>query len=116
MPFRIFHNPRCSKSRAALALLTDAGVDIDVVRYLDTPPDAATIESLLAALDTPPATLVRAKEARQLDIATQLDGADIATIAELLAAHPAAIERPIVVAPDGRAMLGRPPERIKELL
>ncbi|MEM1263293.1 MAG: ArsC/Spx/MgsR family protein [Pseudomonadota bacterium] len=116
MPYRILHNPRCSKSRAALALLEQAGLDIEIIRYLDTPPSAAELTAILAAIDVPPAAVVRRKEARELGLAPIAADSDAAYVAKVLAAHPQAIERPIVVAPSGAAVLGRPPENITALL
>ncbi|MEM8983171.1 MAG: ArsC/Spx/MgsR family protein [Pseudomonadota bacterium] len=116
MPYRLFHNPRCSKSRAALALLQAAAVDVEVVRYLDTPPSRDELTTVLAALDVPPAMAVRRKEARELGLAPIAEDSDAATVAELLARHPQALERPIIVAPSGAAVLGRPPEKVSVLL
>lgn len=116
MTYRIYHNPRCSKSRAALALLEDAGVEFAVVAYLDEPPSAAELKRILAAIDVAPAALIRTADAKKRDIAIDIDTSDADAVARLLAANPVLIERPIVVAPDGRAVLGRPPERISVLL
>lgn len=109
----VWHNPRCSKSRGVLQVLAEAGVTPDVVRYLDTPPSRAEIEDVLRLLGTDPAAIVRTGEAvyRELGLA----GADRDTLLDALAAHPSLIERPIVVDGD-RAVLARPPERVRELL
>ncbi|TAL72441.1 MAG: arsenate reductase (glutaredoxin) [Rhodanobacter sp.] len=106
---RIYHNPRCSKSRATLALL--AGREVEVVNYLDTPPDAAGLRHLLQLLGMTPRGLLRTGEAiyQELGLADPaLD--DDALIAAMLA-HPILIERPIVVA-NGKAVIGRPPEAV----
>lgn len=110
----ILHNPRCSKSRAALGAADEAGVTPDVVRYLDEPLDAAALRDLLAKLEDPPAALVRRADARSagVDIG-DLDDAD--HVAELLAAHPALMERPVLVRGD-RAIIGRPTERAEAFL
>ncbi|MBV8656831.1 MAG: arsenate reductase (glutaredoxin) [Burkholderiales bacterium] len=111
----IYHNPRCSKSRETLALLSDRGVTPDVVLYLETPPDAATIEQLLDQLGfADPRQLMRTKE----DEYTALGLADSTLSREALIAamvkNPRLIERPIVV--EGkRAALGRPPEQVLAL-
>ncbi|WP_460534430.1 arsenate reductase (glutaredoxin) [Chitinimonas naiadis] len=116
MSTTIYHNPRCSKSRETLALLEQQGVAANVVLYLDTPPDTATLEKLLAMLGfDDPRQLMRQKEAEyaELDLANPAR-----TRSELLAAmqlHPHLIERPIVVK-EGRAVIGRPPESVKVLL
>jgi arsenate reductase len=115
MTVRIYHNPRCSKSRQALQLLQERGGEAEVVRYLDTPPDAATLAALLEMLGLEPRELMRKGES-----AYKASGADDPNLsrAELIAlmvANPILIERPIVVA-DGRAVVGRPPERVLEIL
>ncbi|HNB91149.1 MAG TPA: arsenate reductase (glutaredoxin) [Plasticicumulans sp.] len=111
----MYHNPRCSKSRAALDLLSQHGIEPAVVRYLDTPPDAATLAQLLDQLGLEPRALLRSGE----DEYKTLNLADPALSREQLiaamVAHPKLIERPIVVHGE-RAVLGRPPERVLELL
>jgi arsenate reductase len=110
----IYHNPRCTKSRQALQVATDLGVDIDVVTYLDTPPDAATLHSIIAKLDDPVADLVRRDEWKELGISA----ADVATadgVVGVLLAHPELMQRPIIVKGD-RAVIGRPTERVAEIL
>lgn len=112
----IYHNARCNKSRETLALLEQHGVQTQVVYYLETPPDVATLERLLSLLGfSDPRQLMRQKE----DEYAALDLANPArSRAELLAAmvaHPRLIERPIVVVGE-RAALGRPPEAVLPLL
>lgn len=111
----LWHNPRCSKSRQAKAILDDAGVTYDERRYLDAPPTATELEAALTALGKEPWDIARLGEpiARELDLRHRPhDRADwIAT----LVAHPVLIERPILVDGD-RAAVGRPPEAIAELL
>jgi arsenate reductase len=113
---QIYHNPRCSKSRETLALLKDNGVEPDVVLYLDTPPDAATLKSLLNMLGMTSARgLMRQKE----DLYKELNLADSAlsenALIEAMIAHPKLIERPIVVK-NGQARIGRPPEQVLEII
>lgn len=115
MGYEIWHNPRCSKSRAALEIMEGAGVELRVVRYLETPPDPARLAEVLAALGMEPADLVRPADARAAGLEFPLRGARRDLI-ELMSANPALIERPVVIAPDGRAVLGRPPERVRQLL
>ena len=112
---RIYHNPRCSKSRAALALLQQRGVEPDIVEYLKTPPDRETLTALLHQLGIGPRDLLRKGEAeyRELNLADPALS-DEALIAAMVA-HPKLIERPIVVA-GGQARIGRPPERVLEIL
>ena len=110
----IYHNPRCSKSRGALALLEEHGVTPEIVRYLDEPPTREELVALLAKLGLQPSELVRMGE----DICkTEYAGKSMSEDDWLKAmlAHPVLIERPIVVAGD-RAVVGRPPEKVLELL
>jgi len=111
----IYHNPRCSKSRATLELLGTNGIEPRVVEYLDTPPDAATLGRLLDWLGLEPRELMRTQEAEYR--AAGLDDPAL-TRAQLIAAmvqYPKLIERPIVVC-GGKAAIGRPPEKVLEIL
>ncbi|MGC8336846.1 arsenate reductase (glutaredoxin) [Cronobacter sakazakii] len=112
----IYHNPRCSKSRETLSLLTERGIEPDVVLYLETPPDAATIKTLLNQLGFSQAReLMRTKE----DLYKTLNMADPSLSEEALIQamvdNPKLIERPIVIS-HGKARLGRPPEQVLEIL
>ncbi|ELY3465994.1 arsenate reductase (glutaredoxin) [Cronobacter universalis] len=112
----IYHNPRCSKSRETLSLLTEGGIEPDVVLYLETPPDAATIKTLLKQLGFSQAReLMRTKE----DLYKTLNLADPSLSEEALIQamvdNPKLIERPIVVS-HGKARLGRPPEQVLDIL
>ena len=113
---KIYHNPRCSKSRDTLSLLKSTGIDPEVVLYLETPPDAQTIRELLHMLGMGSAReLMRKKE--DLYKSLNLDDSRL-TEAELVQAmvdNPKLIERPIVVA-NGKARIGRPPEDVLEIL
>ncbi|MEJ8278954.1 arsenate reductase (glutaredoxin) [Pseudonocardia spirodelae] len=110
----IWHNPRCSKSRATLALLTGHGVEPSVRRYLDDPPTRAELEVVLAALGTEdPLAITRTGEPAFRE--QGLSGADRDTLLDALAAEPRLIERPVVL-DGGRAVLGRPPENVLGLL
>lgn len=113
---QIYHNPRCSKSRETLNLLKENGVEPQVVLYLETPPDAATLHKLLNMLGmTSARELMRQKE----DLYKTLNLADNQLtedqLVQALVANPKLIERPIVVA-NGKARLGRPPEQVLEIL
>lgn len=111
----IWHNPRCSKSRQTLQLLTDRGLEPTIVEYLKTPPSAAELASVLDRLGLEPRELMRKKEAAFSELA--LNNAAL-TRDELIAAmveHPILIERPVVIVED-RAALGRPPENVLALL
>ncbi len=111
----IYHNPRCSKSRQTLALLTNRGVSPKVIHYLDAPPTAATLSRLLKMLGMTPRQLLRTHEAAYSELG--LDDAALSD-AELVAAmtrHPVLIERPIVEA-NGHAVIGRPPENVLQII
>ena len=110
----IWHNPKCSKSREALKLLEEKGGTFEVFKYLDTPPSRDDIVVLLGKLGLSARELMRTKE----DLYKELGLANVSDEGELidaLAAHPILIERPIVI--DGnRAVIGRPVERVSELI
>lgn len=112
----IYHNPRCSKSRETLSLLKDNGIDPDVVLYLETPPDAATLRKLLTMLGMNSAReLMRQKE----DLYKELNLSDSQLSEEALIQamvdNPKLIERPIVVS-HGQARIGRPPEQVLDIV
>ena len=113
-PVRIYHNPRCSKSRSACAILAEKGIEAEVVEYLKTPPDRATLSALLARLGLRAEELVRKGEAI---VKTEYAGRTMSDEdwLEAMLAHPVLIERPIVVVGE-RAVVARPPERVLELL
>lgn len=117
MALTIYHNPRCSKSRKTLEIIRTAGIEPTVVLYLQDAPDAAEILAVAARLGTPVADLLRRGESAVKD-ATDLPGLDDDTaLATWIAAHPIALQRPIVVDPEsGRAVVGRPPEKVEDLL
>ena len=110
----IYHNPRCTKSRQAMEVIDQLGVDADVVRYLDTPPDEATLRSIIDQLEDPPADLVRREKWSELGV-TADDVATVDGVVGVLLAHPELMQRPVVVK-DGRAVIGRPTERVTALL
>ena len=115
MDVTIYHNPRCSKSRATLELLEARGIEPTIVEYLQTPPSRETLRDILSALGLSPMQLVRKKEAcfEEAGLANP-DASDDAVI-EAMLAHPILIERPIVLA-NGKAAIGRPPEAVLEIL
>jgi arsenate reductase len=109
----IYHNPKCSKSRATLELLAQRGADATVVEYLKTPPTAGELAALVAKLGIEPQQLIRKGE----DVYKQQYAGKTMSAEQWIAAmvrHPILIERPIVVA-GNRAVLGRPPENIERL-
>ena len=117
MSITIYHNPRCSKSRKTLQLLTDAGVSPVIVEYLKTPPDAAATQRLASQLGVRVADLLRRGEAEFREATDLPDLDDDAALAAWLEQHPIVIERPIVVDNESdRAVIGRPPENALELI
>ena len=115
MSVTIYHNPRCSKSRQTFALLEEKGVEFEVVEYLKTPPDAATIKNLLFMLGLSPRELMRKGEKvyKENNLADKSLSDD--QLIEAMVEHPILIERPIVVS-GGKAAIGRPPESVLEIL
>ncbi|AJP72745.1 arsenate reductase (glutaredoxin) [Sphingomonas hengshuiensis] len=111
MKATIYHNPRCSKSREALAILRDAGAEVEVVEYLKTPPTRDTLAALYARAGMTARQGLRVAE----DAARPLRDADDAAILDAMAANPILIERPLV-ATDKGVRLGRPPEAIRDIL
>ena len=112
----LWHNPRCSKSRAAKALLDERGVDYTERRYLDDAPDAATLERVLDELGVEPWDITRMGEARATELGLADAPRDRTAWIATLVANPILIERPILVTDDGRAAVGRPTENIAALL
>jgi len=115
MKATIWHNNRCSNSRGALALLQEAGVDVEVINYLDNPPTAAQLRTLLDAMGMPARDLLRSKETAyaELGLAAKLD--DEAALVEAMSQHPGLINRPIVRTTKGTALC-RPPETVLSLI
>lgn len=107
----ILHNPRCSKSREALAILQDAGVTVTVIEYLKTPPTRDELARLYAKAGVSPRDGLRTAEAG----AKALKDASDEAILDAMAADPILIERPLVETDKG-VRLGRPPERVREIL
>jgi arsenate reductase len=112
---RIYHNSRCSKSRATLALLQERGANVEVINYLDTPPTAAELSTLLQQLGMTPRQLLRQGEDDYQALGLDNPSLDDQALIAAMVAHPNLIERPIVVA-DGKAALGRPPEAVLAIL
>ena len=111
---KIYHNPRCRKSRETLAIITDAGVEPEVVEYLKTPPSEAELKAILKKLGLSPLQVIRKGEKIFKEEYKGKELSDDEWIAAM-AANPILIERPIVVA-GNKAVLGRPPENVTERL
>ena len=115
MKATIYHNPRCSKSRQTLALLEEKGVDLEIIEYLQSPPDQQTLADILNKLDISPSDLMRKGESvyKELNLANKSD--DTKALLDAMVENPILIERPIVVA-NGKAAIGRPPESVLDIL
>ena len=111
----IYHNPKCSKSRQTMALLEERGIKPTVVKYLETPPTATKLKVLLSLLGMAPRELMRKNEAPYKEL--ELAKVDLSEdqLVRAMVANPVLIERPIVEA-NGKAAVGRPPERVLEIL
>jgi arsenate reductase len=115
MNVKIYHNPRCGKSRQTLQLLKDQGIEPEVIEYLKTPPSVQELDDILQKLDMEPRELMRKKEAEYK--ANDLDDTslDRQALIQAMVNNPILIERPIVIA-GGKAAIGRPPEDVLAIL
>jgi arsenate reductase len=111
----IYHNPRCSKSRATLELLREQGIEPNIIEYLKTPPSQAELARILKMLGMEPRELMRSKEAEYRQQGLDNPGLKQKDLVNAMHDTPKLIERPIVVA-NGRAAIGRPPEQVLEIL
>jgi arsenate reductase (glutaredoxin) len=115
MTFLLWHNPHCSKSREALALLRARGVEPAIVDYLTHPPHCAEIERVAQALGGPVKAMMRTHEPEFATLGLDEPGVSDAALYAAMAGYPQLIQRPILVHGD-RAVVGRPPERVLDLL
>lgn len=115
MAVTIWHNPRCSKSRGALQILREHGIEPTVIAYLDTPPDVATLRALVAAMGTGARALLRTREEAYAALGLADPALDDTALLAAMHAHPELIDRPIVRTPRG-VRLCRPPETVLEIL
>lgn len=113
--FTIYHNPRCSKSRQTLQLLEQHGIAPEIVLYLEQPPSKLLLKQLLGKLGISARDLLRKGEGEYRELGLADATLSEATLLDAMHAHPKLIERPIVVR-GARAVLGRPPENILELI
>lgn len=113
MKYTIYHNPRCRKSREALEILENEGVEIEVVKYLEETPTEAELEKLLAKLNLNPTDIIRTGESIYKEQFKGLNLNDHEWI-KIMVENPKLIERPIVVK-GNKAIVGRPPVLVKEL-
>lgn len=110
----IYHNPRCSKSRQALALLEQQGDELKVIEYIDNPLDSASLSELLKQLGMSARELIRKGEDTYKELNLANPDLSEAELVQAMADYPRLIERPIVIR-DGKAIVARPPERVLEL-
>jgi arsenate reductase len=110
----VFHNPSCSKSRGAVSLLQERGIDAHVVEYLKAPPTRADLERILDAIDEPPGALVRVDDDKFKALGVAKPTTREAVVA-LLLEHPQVMQRPVVFVGE-RAVIARPSEKVLELL
>jgi len=115
MSVKIYHNPRCSKSRQTLQLLKDNNIEPEVVEYLKTPPSREELERILDMLGVEPRELMRRKEKEYKELGLDDPGLSRDQLIDAMIEHPRLIERPIVIK-DGKAAIGRPPEKVLEVL
>jgi len=115
MSIRIYHNPRCSKSRQTLQLLQEQAIEPEVIEYLKTPPSAGELAKVLKMLGLAPRDLIRRKEAEYKSSGADNPELSDAQLVEIMVAHPKLIERPIVIN-DSKAAIGRPPEQVLDIL
>lgn len=111
---KIYHNPRCSKSREGLAILEDSGKEFDIVKYLENPPSFIELSAIVGKLGVDAIDLVRKNESVWKEQFKDKNLED-KEIVQVMVDHPKLIERPIVVL-NNKAVIGRPPERISEFL
>ena len=115
MTVTILHNPRCSKSRQTLQLITERGIEPEIVEYLQSPPDAAQLDRILQQLGKEPREVMRRGETVYKELGLDDPSLDRAALIEAMVKHPILIERPVVLA-NGKAALGRPPEAVLDIL
>ena len=115
MSVAIYHNPRCSKSRQTLQLLEEQGVEPEIIEYLKTPPDMAGLKKILKMLGMEPRELMRKKEKEYKEAGLDDPNLSPDQLIQAMIDHPRLIERPIVIK-NGKAALGRPPEKVLDIL
>ncbi|MCK8516086.1 arsenate reductase (glutaredoxin) [Methylonatrum kenyense] len=115
MQWKIYHNPRCSKSRQALQILRDRGIEPQIIEYLKNPPSATEVLELMGKVPGPTRDLLRTGDTAFRESGIDPDSADTAALAEAVSREPRLLQRPIVVHGQ-RAVVARPPEALQSLL
>lgn len=115
MSIRIYHNPRCTKSRQTLALIRERGIEPQIIEYFEHPPTPDELKRIIHRLGVPVREVIRSGESeyRELGLADTALGDD--TLIEAVCSHPRLLQRPIVVSGE-KARIGRPPESVEEIL
>jgi len=115
MKAKIFHNPRCSKSRKTLEILLEKGIQTEVIQYLKTPPDHKTLENILKMLNIKPIDLIRKGETlyKELNVSKYQNNSEM--LLKIMIENPILIERPIVLV-NNKAVIGRPPELVLSII
>ncbi|MCK5648871.1 MAG: arsenate reductase (glutaredoxin) [Gammaproteobacteria bacterium] len=116
MSTKIYHNPRCSKSRQTLQLLEEQGVKPEIIEYLKTPPSESELKAILKALDMSPRDLMRKGEAEYKENNLADESLSDAQLIAAMLEHPKLIQRPIVVTSNNKYALGRPPESVLDII
>jgi arsenate reductase len=116
MSTKIYHNPRCSKSRQTLQILEDKGIKPEIIEYLKTPPTESELKTILAALGKSPRELMRRGEAEYKEHNLADDSLSDDQLIAAMVKYPKLIERPIVITTDNKHALGRPPENVLDIL
>ena len=111
MTIKIFHNPRCSKSRQTLTILEDNGIDVDIIEYLKESPNKETLLQIINLLDIKPRDLIRKGETVYKEKLVNNENLTDDDLVQFMVDNPILIERPIVY-DDNRAIIGRPPENV----
>jgi len=115
LSIKIYHNPRCSKSRQTLKLLEERELPVDIIEYLKEAPSKAELESVIKLLNMQPRDLMRKGEAVYKELGLKDDGLSRDQLISAMLVNPILIERPIVLA-NGKAAIGRPPESVLDIL
>ncbi len=115
MSVTLYHNPRCSKSRQTLGLLTDKGISPEIIEYLKTPPSFEELDRILGLLSLEPRELMRKSESVYKELGLDDAALDRKALIQAMVDNPILIERPIVLA-NGKAAIGRPPEKVSSIL
>jgi len=115
MAVKIYHNPRCSKSRATLELIEKQDIAPEIILYLKNPPTASELNDILQKLALEPRQLMRKNEAEYKEMGMDVADLDRAALIQGMVNNPKLIERPIVIAND-QAIIGRPPENVLTII